>query len=402
MKLPHRADLPFSLRRLDRQAVDVVRTLQEHGFESYLVGGCVRDALLGHEPKDYDIATAARPGQVRRLFRRSRIIGRRFRIVHVYAGRDVFEIATFRREPPKNGRSADEPITDDNSFGNAKEDALRRDFTVNGLFLDPRKQEIVDYVGGLADLERRTMISIGDPDLRFREDPVRILRLIKFMRRLGLASGKAEIAAAREHAGMLAESADPRLVEELFRLMQTGDMAGCLIDLRALGVLPLLAPDIAEWLERAPDNLDRLLSMFEALDRWVCDGGEPGYGFRLACLYGPMVEDEIDPDQRTVPVREVSQVPVFLLGRLQQRARLPRAAISRATQILLAQEQMDPEREMLRGKKRRRRKGAQERLLAADCFPDALEFLRCRLEAAERDPAPYDEWHELGLSFPGP
>lgn len=402
MKLPIRADLPFSLRRLDRRAVDVVRTLQEHGFESYLVGGCVRDALLGHEPKDYDIATAARPGQVRRLFRRSRIIGRRFRIVHVYAGRDVFEIATFRREPPKNGRTVDEPITDDNSFGNAKEDALRRDFTVNGLFLDPRKQEIVDYVGGLADLKRRTMISIGDPDLRFREDPVRILRLIKFMRRLSLASGKAEIAAAREHASMLAEAADPRLVEELFRLMLTGDMAGCLIDLRALGVLPLLAPDIAEWLERAPDNLDRLLSMFEALDRWVLDGGEPGYGFRLACLYGPMVEDEIDPDLRSIPIREVSQVPVFLLGRLQQRARLPRAAISRATHILLAQEQMDPEREMLRGKKRRRRKGGQERLLAADCFQDSLEFLRCRLEAAERDPAPYDEWHELGLSFPGP
>ena len=402
MKLPIRADLPFSLRRLDRRAVDVVRTLQEHGFESYLVGGCVRDALLGHEPKDYDIATAARPGQVRRLFRRSRIIGRRFRIVHVYAGRDVFEIATFRREPPKNGRTVDEPITDDNSFGNAKEDALRRDFTVNGLFLDPRKQEIVDYVGGLADLERRAMISIGDPDLRFREDPVRILRLIKFMRRLSLASGKAEIAAAREHASMLAEAADPRLVEELFRLMLTGDMAGCLIDLRALGVLPLLAPDIAEWLERAPDNLDRLLSMFEALDRWVLDGGEPGYGFRLACLYGPMVEDEIDPDLRSIPIREVSQVPVFLLGRLQQRARLPRAAISRATHILLAQEQMDPEREMLRGKKRRRRKGGQERLLAADCFQDSLEFLRCRLEAAERDPAPYDEWHELGLSFPGP
>lgn len=402
MKSPVRADLPFSLRRLDRRAIDVVRTLQQHGFESYLVGGCVRDSLLGIEPKDYDIATSARPGQVRRLFRRSRIIGRRFRIVHVYAGRDVFEIATFRREPPKNGRSQDEPITDDNAFGTAKEDAMRRDFTVNGLFLDPRKREIVDYVGGLKDLEERMMISIGDPDLRFREDPVRILRLIKFMRRLGLDAGKAEIAAAREHAGMLVEAADPRLVEELFRLMQTGDMVGCFTDLRALGVLPFLVPDIAEWVERSPDHLERLLNLFEALDRWVLDGGEPGYGFRLACLYGPMVEDELDPDLRTIPVREFAQVPVFLLGRLQQRARLPRAAISRATQVLLAQEQMDPEREMLRGKKRRRRKGSQERLLAADCFPDALEFLRCRIEAADRDPEPYDEWHELGLSFPGP
>lgn len=401
MTSPVRADLPFSLRRLDRRAVDVVRTLQEHGHETYLVGGCVRDSLLGLRPKDYDIATSARPGQVKRLFRRSRIIGRRFRIVHVYAGRDVFEIATFRREPPQNGRSQDEPIRDDNVFGTAREDAKRRDFTVNGLFLDPRKHEIVDWVGGLEDLEARRMISIGDPDLRFREDPVRILRLIKFMRRLGLDAGPDEIAAARAHAGMLAEAASPRLVEELFRLMQTGDMVGCFSDLLALGVVPLLVPDIATWLERAPDNQDRLLAMFDALDRWVEDGGEPSYGFRLACLYGPMMEDELDPDTRTVPVREVPQVPAFLLARLQQSARLPRAAIGRATAVLLAQEIMDPEREALRRRKRRR-KASRERVLSSEAFEDSLEFLRCRLEAAGRDPAPYDEWHELGLSNPGP
>ena len=402
MKSPVRADLPFSLRRLDRRAVDTVRTLQRAGYESYLVGGCVRDSMLGLRPKDYDIATAARPGQVKRLFRRSRIIGRRFRIVHVYAGRDIFEIATFRREPPRDEHSKDEPIRDDNAFGSAAEDAARRDFTVNGLFLDPHKREIVDYVGGMKDLEERRMISIGDPDLRFREDPVRILRLIKFMRRLGLDAGPDEIAAAREHAGMLVEAAQPRLVEELFRLMLTGDMVGCFTDLMALGVVPLLVPDIAEWLKRSPDNLDRLLGMFESLDHWVEDGGEPGYGFRLACLYGPMVEDEIDPDQRTVPVREVPQVPSFLLSRLQQHARLPRVAIGRAIHIMLAQELMDPEREALRGRRRRRRKAARERLLASEGFEDALEFLRCRLKAADRDLAPYDEWHELGLSFPGP
>lgn len=402
MKPPVRADLPFSLRRLDRRAVDTVRTLQRAGYESYLVGGCVRDSMLGIRPKDYDIATAARPGQVKRLFRRSRIIGRRFRIVHVYAGRDIFEIATFRREPPRDAQARDEPIRDDNVFGTAAEDAARRDFTVNGLFLDPHKREIVDYVGGLEDLEQRRMISIGDPDLRFREDPVRILRLIKFMRRLELDAGSAEIDAARAHAGMLIEAAQPRLVEELFRLMQTGNMVGCFSDLLALGVVPLLVPDIAQWLERSPDNQERLLSMFDALDRWVQDGGEPGYGFRLACLYGPMVEDELDPDQRTVPVREIPQVPTFLLSRLQQHARLPRVAIGRAIHIMLAQEIMDPDRDALHVGRRRRRKASRERVLASEGFEDALEFLRCRLEAAERDLAPYDEWHELGLSFPGP
>lgn len=402
MQEPVRADVPFPLRRLDRRALGVVRKLQEHGFEAYLVGGCVRDGLLGLSPKDYDIATSARPGQIKRLFRRSRIIGRRFRIVHVYAGRDIFELSTFRRDPRKDGRPEDGPIRDDNAFGTAREDALRRDFTVNGLFLDPTKEQIVDYVGGLEDLKRRQMISIGDPRRRFPEDPVRILRLIKFMRRLQLTPGEREIEAARDFAGMLVEAAQPRLVEELFRLMQTGDMVGCFADLQALGVVPLLVPDLAEWLERAPDNEDRLMNLFAQLDRWVRDGGEPGYGFRLACLYGPMVEDELDPDTRTIPVREAPQVPAFLLGRLQERARLPRVSIGRAMHILLCQEHMDPERAAQRGGRRRRRKANKERILTSEGFEDALEFLRCRLEAEDRDLAPYDEWHELALSFLGP
>jgi len=397
-----RADLPFPLRRLDRRAVDTVRKLQQAGFEAYLVGGCVRDMLLGITPKDYDIATSARPNQVRRLFRRSRIIGRRFKIVHIYAGRDIFEVATFRREPPKHGRSQDEPIRDDNVFGTAEEDALRRDFTVNGLLLDPSRREIVDWVGCMDDLEDRRMISIGDPDKRFREDPVRILRLIKFMRRLGLEAGEAEIVAAKDHAGMLAESAQPRLVEELFRLMQTGDMAGCFGDLDALGVLPLLAPDIAEWLERGPEKRARLVASFRALDHWIADGGEPGYGLRLAALYCPLVEDEFDSELRTIDVAEFQQIPAYFLARLQARARLPRAAINRAHQIMMAQEIMDPELESLRKRKKKRRKIARERILGSEGFEDCLAFLRMRLEASGRDLAPYDEWHELGLSFPGP
>ena len=179
-----RYPLPFNPRRLDRRAVDIVKRLQWDGHEAYLVGGCVRDHVLGLRPKDYDIATSATPGQVRRLFRRSRIIGRRFKIVHVYAGREIYEVATFRKEPPRGKDEKAVPILDDNAFGTAKEDGLRRDFTVNGLFLDPVKKEIVDFVGGMEDLEARRLISIGPPDLRFREDPVRVLRLIKFMRRL--------------------------------------------------------------------------------------------------------------------------------------------------------------------------------------------------------------------------
>ncbi len=178
---PLRRRLPFSRRRLDRGGTEIVRRLQEAGFEAYFVGGCVRDLLLGRQPKDFDIATSARPNQVRRLFRRSRIIGRRFRLAHVYSGREVFEVATFRRVPPELEEGEVQMIREDNTFGTAAEDARRRDFTVNALFLDPVEGEIVDWVGGFEDLAARRLRSIGDPRLRFREDPVRILRLLKFL-----------------------------------------------------------------------------------------------------------------------------------------------------------------------------------------------------------------------------
>ena len=397
-----RQPLPFSTRQLDRRAVDIVRRLQRAGFEAYLVGGCVRDQLLGMNPKDYDIATSARPGQVRRLFRRSRIIGRRFKIVHVYAGREIYEVSTFRRAP-KQGESVKEPIRDDNAFGTAEQDALRRDFSVNGLFLDPSKREIVDYIGGLKDLEERRLISIGPPDLRFREDPVRILRLIKFMRRLQLTAGKAEVKASRQHAPLLSQSAEPRVVEEVFRLMLTGDMKGVWEDLNALDLVRTLLPDIAGWLADDPNppaREARMSGLFRGLDDWIWDGGDPGYGFRLAVLYGAWAEAEWLDEHATLGLRDWRHVPVVLLQQLQQRARFPRAAINRGIHILQAQLDLDPPQRSAK-KRRRRRRGWQDRLLAQDEFPEALEFLRCRLVTAERDLEPYDKWHELSESFHG-
>lgn len=394
-----RHTLPFSPRQLDRRAVDIVRRLNQAGHEAYLVGGCVRDHLLGMNPKDYDIATSARPGQVRRLFRRSRIIGRRFKIVHVYAGREIYEVSTFRRAP-KQGEDVSSPIRDDNAFGTAEEDALRRDFSVNGLFLDPGKKEIVDYIGGMDDLQQRRLISIGPPDLRFQEDPVRILRLIKFMRRLRLEAGPCEIKASQQHAGLIAQSAEPRVVEELFRLMLTGDMEGVWEDLSALELLPVLVPDIAHWLAAdpaPPAREQRMAALFRGLDDWIWDGGEPGYGFRMAVLYGAWAEAEWDAETASMGVSDSRNVPVLLLQQLQQRARFPRAAVNRGIHILQAQIDLDPPPRPL--KKRRRRRGWQEHLLEQDEFPEALEFLRCRLASAGRELELYDQWHERSESF---
>ena len=390
---PQRFPLPFPPRRLDRRGVEIVRRLQEAGHEAYFVGGCVRDLLLGRRPKDFDIATSARPGQVRRLFRRSRIIGRRFKLAHVYSGRQVFEVATFRAAPPELDGEEVDIIRDDNTFGSAREDAWRRDFTVNGLFLDPSRGEIVDWVDGVQDVERRRLRTIGDPRVRFQEDPVRILRLVKFLRRLGLEPGRREVRAARELAPEVARSAPPRVAEEILRLMLTGDMEGVLEDLRALGLLELVLPEIHAWLRRDPGNLELLRGHFRVLDEWVREGGEPSYGLRLAVLFGPLVESEFHPATRTLEARDPGQIPARVLGPFQARARLPRAALSRAARILLTQLRLDPPE----GLKRRRRKAQLEKLLDQEYFPEALDYLRCRLEARGRDLTLYDEWHERAL-----
>src|SRR6201985_1809321 len=178
-------------------AHQVIAKLREAGHQAYLVGGCVRDLLLGRKPKDFDVATSATPPEIKALFRNCRIIGRRFRLAHIFFGQKIIETSTFRANP-REVEVDDEGVLDaetghgdnelyirrDNVFGSAEEDARRRDFTINGLFYDLDHDKVIDYVEGLPDLERRTVRTIGDPDIRFREDPVRILRALQFAARL--------------------------------------------------------------------------------------------------------------------------------------------------------------------------------------------------------------------------
>ena len=391
-----RRPLPFSPQLLDSRGVRVVRRLQEAGFEAYFVGGCVRDLLLDRRPKDFDIATSARPQDVKRLFRRSRIIGRRFKLAHVYDGPKVYEVATFRRAPHGADDGEAQLIREDNVFGTSREDALRRDFTVNALFLDPSERTIVDFAGGLEDIGRRLLRSIGDPHRRFREDPVRVLRLIKFMRRLELDPGVEEVAAAAANARYVAEAAPPRVIEEVFRLMKTGDMEGVLEDLVALDILPLMLPELARWVLAEPGRLESLQARLRVHDEWVREGGEPSYGLSLAMLYGPMIECEFDPAQRTLPVKEYPQVPAAIFAELQARARLPRRVLTQASRILQDQLRMDPPSFV-----RRRKRFDPDILIGRDHFTEALEYLRTRLEAEGRDQDVYDEWHERALSLNG-
>ncbi|MCK5795992.1 MAG: polynucleotide adenylyltransferase PcnB, partial [Deltaproteobacteria bacterium] len=234
---------PITVSRIDAEAAKVVRRLSRHGHEAYLVGGCVRDLLVSQTPKDFDVATSATPEEIHRLFRNSRIIGRRFRLVHIFFGGNNIETATFRAAP--RPAAGDDPlIWRDNEFGTAKEDALRRDFTINGLFYDVATGKVIDWVGGMADLRRGRVRTIGDPDLRMQEDPVRILRAAKFAARLGFAIDDATREAMYRHVGLLARCSVARVLEEIYKLLRGGAAALAFRELQRLGALDVLFPEL--------------------------------------------------------------------------------------------------------------------------------------------------------------
>jgi poly(A) polymerase len=261
--------------RIDPDAEKVVRRLVRHDFEAYLVGGCVRDLLLGRSPKDFDVATNARPDDVRRLFRNSRIIGRRFRLVHVLFGPGkVIETATFRKTPEEDRDADDLLIRNDNVFGEAHEDANRRDFTINALFYDFERRAVLDWVGGMPDIEQRVVRTIGDPIVRFREDPVRILRAIKFSARLDLAIAEEVYDAIVVCRTALARAARPRLFEELLRLMRGGAAHRSLWLCWETGVLDVLLPELSAYLADSHEHRG-LFKILDAIDRTTSKRREP-------------------------------------------------------------------------------------------------------------------------------
>ena len=226
-------------------ALKVCDVLRSAGYSAYVVGGAVRDLLLGIEPKDFDIATDARPEQVKPLFRRAIIIGRRFRLVHVIIGQETVEVSTFRAADSETTQKDEHGrVLRDNVFGSQEEDALRRDFSINALYYDPATEEVVDYHGGLADLRKRTMRVIGDPEVRFREDPVRMLRAVRLGAKLGLTLDPGTRAPIRRLASLLELVPPARLFDEMLKLLLSGHASACLRQLREEGlhhgVLPLL------------------------------------------------------------------------------------------------------------------------------------------------------------------
>jgi poly(A) polymerase len=269
-----RHDVVFDDDRIDPDAAKVVRRLERSGFQAYLVGGCVRDLLLGGKPKDFDIATSARPEDVRGLFRNCRVIGRRFRLAHIlFGGSKVVEVATFRRNPameaPEEEASEvfdDLLIRSDNVFGEAHEDALRRDFTMNALFYDLDRRQVLDWCGGMHDVRRRTIHTIGDPMVRFREDPIRILRAIKFAARLDLGIAPDVYDAMVATRDDLAKAARPRLFEEILRLLRGGAAHRSMWLAWETGAMGVVLPELAAFLDDEEATLGGAQRFFGAMD----------------------------------------------------------------------------------------------------------------------------------------
>jgi poly(A) polymerase len=347
-----RSSHSISRRDIDPGALKVLYRLHEHQYVAYLVGGSVRDLLLARRPKDFDIGTSAHPHQVKKLFRNCWIIGRRFRLAHVKFGSQTIEVATFRRhvdssgvtaeaeiaealdsgpdglmEPPGEERTYAEDATPrhrqqasppdrliqrDNTYGTPEEDAFRRDFTVNALFYDIGTFSIIDYVGGLADLESRLIRCIGDPDVRFLEDPVRMLRAVVLSARLEFTIDQPILEAIAVHRHEIARSAPPRLLEEYYKILRSGHAEQAMRQLRATKLLKEITPELAN----APEGLWRSIA---ALDRYRARFSSAPDSLTNAILAGTLLE----------PLGLATRKPRFAADPLEQRIEIGLLPIAR-------------------------------------------------------------------------
>ncbi len=356
LPLGQRREIPESEHRIPRQALDdnamkVVYRLLDDGFEAFLVGGCIRDILLGKQPKDFDVATSAHPEQAEELFRRARLIGRRFKLLHVRFGREVIEVATFRASHDsgdndgEHGRQAESGlILRDNVYGTIEEDALRRDFTVNALYYCVRDHCIYDFANGYRDIKARKLRMIGDPAARYREDPVRMLRAARFAAKLGFEIEQGTAEPIHQLGPMLQKIAPARLFDEALKLLQTGHGEASLRQLRRFNLLRYLFPQTDELLDseefpveplviNALRNTDRRLAqdksvtpafLFAALlwypmQKRYQELLDEGAGAPLQCLHeaanevlSQQVRSTAIPRRFSVPVREIWELQLRL------------------------------------------------------------------------------------------
>jgi len=387
-----RAEHPISRSLISKNAVRVLYRLHKAGYQALLVGGGVRDLLLGREPKDFDVATDARPEEVRALFRNARIIGRRFRLVHVHFHGEIIEVATFRGNARGDGDGerevADGMILRDNVYGTLEEDAWRRDFTVNSLYYNIADFSVVDYTGGMEDLAAGRLRLIGDPEARYREDPVRMLRAVRFAAKLGFRIDPATEAPLFE-LGHLLESVPPaRLYEEVLKLFLSGHGVASFELLRHYGLFGHLFPATEAALAREEQGfpLTFVTRVLENTDRRIAEGKPVTPIFLLAALLWEPVRRRAEAAVAagTSPVQALMDA-----GRLEVEAQVGHVAIPRRISL--------PMRDVwiLQDRLQRRQPSRLNRLLAHPRFRAAFDFLLLRGEAGEVDAELCDWWRRF-------
>jgi poly(A) polymerase len=258
----------IDLESFDQDAIKVLQKLKEAGHSAYLVGGCVRDLLLKKQPKDFDISTSAKPEEIKRLFKNCILIGKRFRLAHLRFGRNkILEVSTFRSGDTEN----EALITRDNLWGSEEEDVLRRDFTINGLFYDCQTETIIDYVDGYVDLQSHCLKTIGQPYVRFKQDPVRMIRCLKFQARFDLSVDDETKQALVECRKEIVKSSQARILEELLKMLESGSAKSFFLLMSKFGLLEMLLPSVAHCLEHK--NGAEIYNLLEQVDLYVKEGG---------------------------------------------------------------------------------------------------------------------------------
>lgn len=397
MSLEHKI-IPFETHQIPTEKIDthalyILEKLAAAGFVAYLVGGGVRDLLLNHRPKDFDISTSAKPEEIKSLFRNCLLIGRRFRLAHIRFGKKVFEVSTFRAGDPET----EELILRDNQWGYPEEDALRRDFTINGLFYDPSNQTIIDYVNGYEDIKKKYLRTIGQPYVRFKQDPVRMLRLLKFQARFNLNVDPASHIALVECREEIVKSAPARVLEEMLRMLESGAATPFIQLLSQHGMLAHILPEVAHFIEKEKSGteiyeyLHEVDTIFkdpesENLERPVLLGS-----FAYPLLQQRMQKHFIDREK--IPhLGQIQSHVGDLIGEIFDGFfRVPRRLKVSLNNILMGQYRLTP----------LHKKRVQRRRVPRDSeFHLALKFLNLRSCLEPGLKIVHDEWQELYSRHP--
>ncbi|RPI45278.1 MAG: polynucleotide adenylyltransferase PcnB [Betaproteobacteria bacterium] len=376
--------------RISPCARRVIEALQGHSYKAFVVGGAVRDLLLGKQPNDFDVATDAHPEQVKGAFRRSRIIGRRFRLVHCMCGNETVEVATYRRahdaEAEGEGRTDEHGrLLRDNVYGTQPEDAARRDFTINALFYDPASQEIVDYHNGVADLKKKQLRMIGDPGVRYREDPVRMLRAVRFAASYGLEIEKKTLAPIRPLASLLQNVPPARLFDEMLKLLLSGHATQCVARLRREGLHHGLLPLLDVILEQPLGERFVMLALNNT-DVRILEGKPVSPGF----LFAALLWHEVLATSKKVRDGGMAPMPALFLAMDQvletQTAKLaiPRRYTTDMKELWALQQRLE------------NRAGRRPfRVLEHPRFRAAYDFLQLRCDSGELDAEIGDWWRRF-------